>query len=158
MSEDHDYIVLDALVANQDAELRSVIGALVEQLDSQYLVVEGDDGELNVLRASHLAWLPYGKALSDLAPYFLPACKLELVKGDGTEWTAEEIDDFAAEHRDEVVMLFRGGQFEQLLVYPPDLGPGGASQGKLVKCRNCYRRVRLLDNRRRCPVCHKPAI
>lgn len=141
-----------SVIANQDSELREVVGALVQELDDQYVLVERGNGELNVLRASHLAWLAYGKTLADLEQYFLPAHRL-----DGTGLTDPEIRDEVVNAAPKVVLLYRDGQFQRLLAAPADLGPGGGDC-TTVTCGNCGRRVTLCGNRRICPKCGQYAV
>jgi hypothetical protein len=142
-----------SVIANQDAELREVIGALVQELDEQYVLVERGNGELGVLCASHLAWLPYGKSLADLEQYFLPTYKL-----DGAGLTDDEIGDEVDAHSDEVVLLYHGDEFQRLIAAPSELGPGGRGPCTQVTCQNCGRKVTLCGNRKRCPKCGENAV
>ena len=143
-----------SLVVNQDAELRTVIGALVQRLEDQYVLVERDDGEMAVLNAADLAWLPYGKALADLDQYFLPTYAV-----NRAEHTADEITDAVDAHSGEVGLLYDGDTLETLIAPPPDLGSGGgAGACQRVTCQNCQNQVVLCGNRRICPVCGNPAV
>jgi hypothetical protein len=142
-----------SVTANQDAELRNVIGALVQELDDDYILVHLADDELGVLHASHLAWLPYGKTLADLEQHFLPTHKL-----DGAGLTDDEIGDAVDTHSDKVVLLYDGDEFQQLIAAPPVLGPDSIGSCTLVYCQNCGRRVSLCGNRKICPVCSQYAV
>jgi hypothetical protein len=142
-----------SLVVNQDAELRTVIGALVQQLEDRYILVEQDDGDLGVLNVADLAWLPYGKALADLDQYFLPTYKVNRALH-----TDDEIRDAADAHSDEVGLLYHGDEFEMLIGVPPDLGGGSAGRCQRVRCQNCQFVVVLCGNRRICPICGKHAV
>jgi len=142
-----------SVTANQDTELCEVIGALVQELDDLYILIEREDGKLAVLRVSHLAWLPYGKTLADLEQYFLPTHEL-----DSAGLTDGEIGDVVDAHPDEVVLLYHGDEFLELVVAPPPLGPGGGGNCRKVECQNCKRKVTLCGNRKRCPRCGKNAV
>lgn len=143
-----------SLVVNQDTELRTVIGALVQQLADQYVLVECDDGEMAVLNAADLAWLPYGKTLADLDQYFLPTYTV-----DRAMHTADEIADAVDAHSGELGLLYDGDKLETLIAPPPGLDSGGGAGGcRRVRCQNCQKLVVLCGNRRICPVCGSPAV
>ncbi len=143
-----------SVTANQDDELRTVIGLLVQDLDDQYVLVEREDGKLGVLNASDLAWLSYSEGLEDLERYFLPAYQL-----DGAGLTEDEIDEQVCAHADGVVLLYDGDEFQKLIIAPPLLLDDGVDRScRRVKCKNCKREVVLCDNRRKCPLCNQNAI
>jgi hypothetical protein len=144
-----DYETLTvSFTANQDSELRDVIGWLVQELEDRYVLIEREDGKLSVLLAADLAWLPYGKTLTDLEEYFLPTYEL-----DAQQLTDGEIADAVDGHPEEVGLLYHGDEFRHLIGPPGTLGGPHHGNVRWVNCESCRRRVRLVRNSRICPKC-----